>query len=87
MKIVKSNNLGCKSWGIKLYQIDEQDKNIYLNACDCDTEKFICGLIVFNYEGKVYPLSGAYHTLKDQGYNPHEHGNEFNKDGKIIIGE
>lgn len=71
-----------KSWAVKLH---EDGVDSYLNAVDSETGKFIAHLISFHDKGDIVLVRGAKEALVSCGYIPHEHGNEFDGAGRLII--
>ena len=83
MKIHNSKNK--KSWSIRL--CEDTYFNAEVIACDSGTGKHICYLIGFVNDGSVILYKQTKSHLFENGYNPYEHGNKFDKEGRIIIGD
>lgn len=81
MKIYKEKELK-KEWGIILdYSTDFG--NPCLCAVDMETGELITYLVEFGKE--IKPIKFAEEDLLNGGYDPAEHGNEFDCDGAIIF--
>lgn len=71
-----------KSWSIKL---EEENDEVSIDAVDSETGKSICSLIFFSLNGKITLIEGVKTILKEDGYDPYEHKNVFDQNGKIHI--
>lgn len=83
MKIFKEKKKEPKSWVIKLTDDENLNDDPQLVAVDSRTGKLICHLITFETSGQIRICQGAFDELETQGYDPYEHGNEFNGDGAL----
>ncbi len=68
-----------KSWVIVTYQ---RDKRYYLIAVDSTTKKFITWILDIT---DMETIVGAFEDLKNGGYDPFEHGHEFDEKGAVIM--
>jgi len=71
-----------KSWGLKLQDYCG-DKSLI--AVDMETEIFIATLVYFREEGDIDRALNAFGKLEDAGYDPHEHDNDFDDEGRWVI--
>ena len=71
-----------KSWSISLRK---GSGPVELKAVDSETGKPICNLVHFVDSGIIKTAGDAYGLLESYGYDPHEHGNDFDDDGAIIV--
>lgn len=74
MEIYKEKKIE-KSWSIKLAVIDKISR---LTAVDTTTGEYICDLIVLGHVIGICPNVST--ILEKKGYNPFEHGNEYDED-------
>jgi len=77
MKLFKQKDTD-KSWGLKL-----QDQDLI--AVDMESEIFIAALLYFRKNGDIDRALNAFGKLKDAGYDPHEHDNDFDYEGRWVI--
>ena len=78
MKVYKGTGQTKKSWAIEL----TDDGRI--NAVDAVTGKVIACLIVFE-QGVVRAIMRVNGAIEYDGYDPFEHGNKFDEEGRIVI--
>lgn len=71
-----------KSWVLKM---SEDSDEVELFAVDATTGSHIAYLVSFYREGRVKRVCGAFDQIQQEGYDPHEHGNTWDEDGRIII--
>ncbi len=69
-----------KSWAITL-----NEKTNHLEAVDSRKGTFIAQLIHFDKTGSIKISRNAASALITMGYDPEEHGNTFDNEGRIII--
>ena len=83
MKVFKENQEVKKSWALKLI---EDSGTVSLIAVDSIIGHELACFTVFHNNGDVIHAEDIQHALSSQGYDPFEHGNEFNDDGSLITG-
>lgn len=78
---------GTKVWGIALEtdQMGYVIPTVSVAAVDGSTGDTICYLMTFEPTGEVVTDSGAFDVLKDEGYDPYQHNNKFDEEGRIIV--
>ncbi len=69
-----------KSWAINL-----DPKERCLEAVDSETGRHIADLLVFLEKGLIRHCSYAKSCIKNEEYDPYEHGNTFDDDGRIEL--
>lgn len=89
MKVFNGSNKNKKSWCLKLVE-GSQDPvwgrpTAYLEAVDSTSGVIICGLVKFSSGGEVLICPNVYNTLNAVGYDPHEHGNGFTEEGRLVV--
>ncbi len=82
MKIYNKKKENNKSWSVIL---QENNGNIILSAVDSESGEWIAYLITFRADGTVVMEVGAHENFYDHEYDPFEHGNSFDEDGRIEI--
>ena len=82
MKIYREEKKVKKSWCLKLR---ESDLEVYIDAVDSETGEGIAGLITFLSDGRIKSMCRSYDLLRGLDYDPSEHNNVFDEDGRIII--
>lgn len=71
-----------KSWGLILQSYLEEKR---LVAVDMSSGSFIGALLFFRETGEIERAVNAFETLEKYGYDPHEHDNKFDEEGRWII--
>ncbi len=71
-----------KSWRIRLVQTVTD--RVILAAVDAFSGNTVSHLIGFD-TGEVIVFTGAKESLDHEGYNPYEHNNKWDVDGKLMI--
>lgn len=84
MKIYKEEQEEKKSWSLRLCRDD--DGNVYLNAVDSKNGSLAAHILYFADNGGVINCDAARETISENGYNPREHGNIWDEEGRIVIG-
>ena len=82
MKFYGEENLP-KSWALSFKR---DYSKVALIACDASTGSFICNMIFFHDGGKITIATSAKATIAFYGYDPFEHGNSYDEQGRLIIG-
>lgn len=59
--------------------------NAIVRAVDGVSGYTITGLILFKSNGRVIRCSRAKKALEEHGYDPYEHNNKWDNDGRIIV--
>lgn len=72
-----------KSWAIAM--IADNPETVTVEAVDSVTGIWLATLIVFHSNGVVERDTSVYACLDGEGYDPFEHGNRFDDDGRIIV--
>lgn len=83
MKIYSEKEKVKKSWSL---QFEQMENDVYVNAVDSITGEIIAHLMSFYEGGKISFTRSAKGNLERHGYDPHEHGNNFDGDGRLVIG-
>lgn len=83
MKLYGEEN-PSKSWALSFKR---ECSDVILVACDASTGRIICNIIFFKKNGKITIATSAKKAIENNGYDPYEHGNKFDKEGRIIIGD
>lgn len=83
MKVYKDNSDKIKHWVMRLEE--EGDNCVNVSAVDRNTGAHIAVLISFFQKGTVEVCMDAKRELEVQGYDPREHGNEFDEEGRLCI--
>jgi len=83
MRMFEGKHKENKHWCIVLEK--SVHTNVDLCAVDEHTGDHITILIVFSCNGEIKSCRAALHDLKRMGYNPYEHNNEFDDEGRIVI--
>jgi hypothetical protein len=82
MRVFKKKPIS-KSWELVLRQ--SLPNVAVLGAVDSHTALRVCDLIVFEEDGKVLTSTNAKQKLEMEGYDPFEHGNQFDDQGRLLI--
>lgn len=86
MKIYKEKKKEIKkSWSITLKPSQICHQCPAIKIIDTDTGEQIDDLIRFTDWGSITRVQGIKDILEKRGYDPHEHNNTWDDDGKIII--
>ena len=88
MKIYREEKMQVKkSWCLKLCEKSLRNgiRGVFLNAVDSETGQSISQLIDFQSDGKIETLRRSFDILGKMGYDPYEHNNSFDEDGRIVI--
>ena len=72
-----------KSWSIQLKTSTEKVSNLF--AVDSKTGEHIAVLLRFQNNGAIESLGNAESLIKEKGYNPDEHSNQWDKEGRLEI--
>lgn len=82
MILFKGETKENKSWSTI---IDEDADDLILTAVDSYTGKRIADLIRFESCGRVYRCKSAKSALISDHYDPDQHLNHWDKEGRLII--
>lgn len=83
MKIFGSQN-SIKSWSLSL----KNGKNVgvtKLVAVDSETGSRLCTVLTFTRNGDVKLKPGVKQALSEKGYDPNEHRNSYDWDGRLKV--
>jgi len=80
MKMYTEKQNAGKSWAITLR---DDDGDIDVCAVDAYTGRTISHIIGFLPAGEVVIYEDVTEELREEGYDPHEHGNMFDDRGRI----
>jgi hypothetical protein len=78
----------CKKETIsKSWSMDFEDDlgEVKIKAVDSITGIHLVYILIFSSSGKIYRSVNTLRRLKELGYNPYEHANSFDNEGRIII--
>jgi len=82
MKIWESKKLTAKSWVIRLEQSGNES---ILVAIDAISGRIIANFIRWDSNGDIERMSCAENILITNGYDPYEHNNKYDDEGRWII--
>ena len=85
MKIYEEAKELKKSWSLKLTYDTFSLNCVVLTAVDSETGGPVSDLIRFFSDGKIILCENAKKALEREDYNPHEYGNTFDGNGRIIF--
>jgi len=97
MKMYREKENTNKSWCIRLVNDDIDTATVISNtpdmqdqptvcAVDTLTGERICSIIRYYHDGSCHICGSVKQNLTDAGYDPYEHGNEFNSLGGLVYG-
>lgn len=70
-----------KSWAIELEKC-ESETSLYIYIVDAEDGTFLKTMLAFYSDGAVFRPENA---KPEPPYNPHEHGNKWDDEGRIVI--
>ena len=82
MKVYKKQDVVKKNWSLRL---SEYGEHVRLLAVDSKTGERLATLISFGTDGLAETFVHARRALLEQGYDPYEHGNNYDEYGRLII--